>query len=74
MLFRSALLGASPGASISVQSMIEIIETCLIKKENSSDWKKKLKKMIPSYGIDLTKNPTLLRKIRFQNQKILGIN
>ena len=70
----AALLGASPGASISVQSMIEIIETCLIKKENSSDWKKKLKKMIPSYGIDLTKNPTLLRKIRFQNQKILGIN
>jgi malate dehydrogenase (quinone) len=70
----AALLGASPGASISVQSMIEIIETCFIKKENSSDWKKKLKKIIPSYGIDLTKNPTLLRKIRFQNQKILGIN
>ena len=69
----AALLGASPGASISVQSMIDVVEKCLIKKEKLSSWKSKIKKMIPSYGLDLEKNPTLLKKIRSTNQKILGI-
>ena len=70
----AALLGASPGASISVKSMIEVAERCLLNKNKSDDWKKKIKKMIPSYGIDLNKNPSLLRKIRSRNQKTLGIN
>jgi malate dehydrogenase (quinone) len=70
----AALLGASPGASISVQSMIEVVEKCLIKKERLNIWKSKIKKMIPSYGVDLAQNPTLLKKIRSRNQKILGIN
>ena len=70
----ATLLGASPGASISVKSMIEVAERCLLNKNKSDDWKKKIKKMIPSYGIDLNKNPSLLRKIRSRNQKTLGIN
>ena len=70
----AALLGASPGASISVQSMIHVVEKCLIKKERLSSWKSKIKKMIPSYDLDLEKNPKLLKKIRSTNQKILGIN
>jgi len=69
----AALLGASPGASISVQSMIEVIEKCFLKKENSIAWKNKIKKMIPSYGVDLVKNPRLLKKIRSHNQRTLGI-
>ena len=69
----AALLGASPGASISVQSMIEIIEKCFLKEENSIAWKNKIKKMIPSYGVDLVKNPRLLKKIRSHNQRTLGI-
>jgi malate dehydrogenase (quinone) len=68
-----ALLGASPGASISVQSMIEVIEKCFLKKENSIAWKNKIKEMIPSYGADLVKNPALLKKIRSNNERILGI-
>ena len=70
----AALLGASPGASISVKSMIEVTERCLLHKSKSNNWKKKIKKMIPSYEIDLNKNPSLLRKIRSRNQKTLGIN
>jgi len=69
----AALLGASPGASISVQSMIEVIEKCFLNKENSIAWKNKIKKMIPSYGVDLVKNPRLLKKIRSHNQRTLGI-
>jgi malate dehydrogenase (quinone) len=69
----AALLGASPGASISVQSMIDVVEKCLIKKRKLSTWKNKIRKMIPSYEVDLVKNPKLLKKIRSQNQEILGI-
>jgi len=53
--------------------MLDVVEKCLIKKKKLSTWKGKIKKMIPSYGVDLVKNPTLLKKIRAQNQKILGI-
>jgi malate dehydrogenase (quinone) len=70
----AALLGASPGASIAVKSMIEVIENCFLTKKNSITWKNKIKKMIPSYGVDLVKNPTLLKKIRSLNQRTLGIN
>ena len=69
----AALLGASPGASISVKSIIDVIENYLTNKKKRNIWKSKIKKMIPSYGIDLVKNPTLLKKIRSNNQKILGI-
>ena len=69
----AALLGASPGASISVKSMIEVIEKCLINKKKKGVWESAIRKMIPSYGIDLVKNPTLLKKIRSDNQKTLGI-
>ena len=69
----AALLGASPGASISVKSMIDVIEKCLMNKKRQNVWQSKIKKMIPSYGVDLVKNTTLLKKIRSDNQKILGI-
>ena len=49
----SALLGASPGASVCVHIVLEVIKKCfpvLCKKE---DAKKKLKQMIPSYDVRL---------------------
>ena len=70
----AALLGASPGASISVKSMIEVIEKCFLHQKKLTTWKIKLKKIIPSYGVDLVKNPKLLKKIRSDNQRALGIN
>jgi malate dehydrogenase (quinone) len=69
----AALLGASPGASISVHSMIKVIEKCFLTKKNSTAWKNKIKKMIQSYGVDLVKNPRLLKKIRTDHQRNLGI-
>jgi malate dehydrogenase (quinone) len=70
----AALLGASPGASISVHSMINIIERCFLNKKNSRQWKAKIRHMIPSYGLDLARNSGLLKKIRANNEKILGLN
>ncbi len=67
----AALLGASPGASVSASSMLDIVENCFIAKNSKS--KSKLKKIFPSYGIRLNQNPSLLKKIRDQYQKILKL-
>ncbi|MCT7359460.1 MAG: malate dehydrogenase (quinone) [Thalassobium sp.] len=59
----AALLGASPGASVSVQAMIEVLERCF-KDKMQSEWKARLKEIIPSYGEDLKTNADLLNSIR----------
>jgi malate dehydrogenase (quinone) len=60
----AALLGASPGASTSVQAMIEVIERCFRQRMKSADWKHKMKEMIPSYGESLDQNVKLLHEVR----------
>lgn len=60
----AALLGASPGASTSVQAMIAVIERCFSSRVQSAGWQKKLKTMILSYGESLDENETLLNLVR----------
>ena len=60
----ASLLGASPGASTSVQAMIEVIERCFKQRMKSADWKHKMKEMIPSYGESLDENVKLLHEVR----------
>ena len=60
----AALLGASPGASTSVQAMIEVIERCFRQRMKSTDWKHKMKEMVPSYGESLDENVRLLHQVR----------
>ena len=60
----AALLGASPGASTSVQAMIEVIERCFRQRMKSADWKHKMKEMVPSYGELLDENVRLLHQVR----------
>jgi len=69
----SALLGASPGASTAVETMIKVIETCFSNELESPEWQAKMKRMIPSYQESLKVNPELLKKVREQNLKILGL-
>ena len=67
----AALLGASPGASVSAASMLEIVEKCFLK--GNQQYKKKLKKIFPSYGIKLNENPGKLQKVRNTYRKILKL-
>jgi malate dehydrogenase (quinone) len=60
----AALLGASPGASTSVQAMIEVVERCFKQRMKSADWKHKMKEMIPSYGEALDEDVALLHEVR----------
>ena len=69
----AALLGASPGASISVQAMIEVIERCFKKQIKTEAWKNKMKDMVPSYGVSLDEDVELLHSIRRSTRKILGL-
>ena len=65
----AALLGASPGASVSVQAMINVVERCFGHQLNSAGWQKKIRQLIPSYGESLIENTNLLKRIR---QRTLG--
>ncbi len=60
----ATLLGASPGASTSVQAMVEVIERCFASRMHSAEWKQKMKEMIPSYGESLDENVDLLHAVR----------
>jgi len=67
----AALLGASPGASVSAASMLEIIQKCFLGR--NQHYEKKLKKIFPSYGIKLNDYPSKLQKIRNSYRKILKL-
>ena len=70
----AALLGASPGASISVLAMLSVIERCFSSQVKTLDWQKKLKELVPSYGESLIENADLLAKVRQRNLDILKLN
>lgn len=59
----AALLGASPGASVSVSLMVDVIKDCLPELLESSEGAAVMKQMIPSFGIDL-KDPTAVDTFR----------
>lgn len=59
----AALLGASPGASTSVEAMLNILQRCFGQMQ-SADWRKKLETMIPAYGQSLINDADLLHTVR----------
>lgn len=68
----AALLGASPGASVATQAMIEVLEKCFAFKMEAS-WKHRLKLLVPSYGESLIDDAELLREIRQLTLSTLGL-
>lgn len=51
----SCLLGASPGASVSVNIVLEVVKSCFPHLLNSSEGQARMKAMIPTYDLDLKK-------------------
>ena len=60
----AALLGASPGASILVPIILEVIEKCFSEQLASDEWQAKIKEIIPSYGISIVSDQALFMSIR----------
>ncbi|PKO47064.1 MAG: malate dehydrogenase (quinone) [Betaproteobacteria bacterium HGW-Betaproteobacteria-22] len=69
----AALLGASPGASVSVQAMLSVIERCFKQQLQTQDWQQKLKTLIPSYGESLIDNKQLSSTVRKRNLATLKL-
>lgn len=69
----AALLGASPGASVSVQAMIDVIERCFAQRIKHKDWQQKMKTLVPSYGESLVDNAELLKQVRERTLTTLSL-
>ena len=59
----AALLGASPGASVSVQTMLDVLHRCFPQMQ-SAGWQEQLRAMIPSYGRSLAEDAALAAQVR----------
>lgn len=69
----AALLGASPGASIAANAMIDVLERCFGERMKSREWQEKMKEMVPSYGQSLIEDAELLQAIRQRTLTTLGL-
>ncbi len=69
----AALLGASPGASTAVSIMVTLMERCFADQLNTPEWQEKMKKMIPSYGQQLSGNAELTASVRSQTTAVLKL-
>ncbi|MCU1580388.1 MAG: malate:quinone oxidoreductase [Rhodoglobus sp.] len=68
----AGLLGASPGASTAVPIMLGLVEKCF--PDRIEGWKAELKRMIPSYGTQLSDDPAAAAATIKRTAKILSIN
>ena len=69
----AALLGASPGASVSAQAMLDVISRCFAQELRQQEWQSKLKQLIPSYGKSLIEDADLLNGIRQHTHSTLKL-
>ncbi|MBF0753900.1 malate dehydrogenase (quinone) [Jeotgalicoccus nanhaiensis] len=67
----AALLGASPGASVCVDAMLELLSRAF--PEDFGLWQDKIKEMIPTYGISLSDNPDLFKEMNERTTDTLGL-
>jgi len=69
----AALLGASPGASMTAKIMIEIVEECFSEKLGKEAITAKIKEMVPSYQQSLIEDEALLSSIRERTLSVLSL-
>ena len=70
----SALLGASPGASVSTQVMLECIERCLPQLFESDEAKERMSDMIPNWNNDLKLNTARSRYLEIHEKAMADLN
>lgn len=69
----AALLGASPGASVTVSIMLNLIERCFGEQARSAEWSSKLKEIFPAREKALQDDAELYRQISRQSDARLGL-
>jgi malate dehydrogenase (quinone) len=68
----AGLLGASPGASVSVSVMLDVLKKCF--PTNMASWQPQLEKMIPSFGTLLSAKPAAAKKSLAATAKVLELS
>jgi malate dehydrogenase (quinone) len=67
----AGLLGASPGASVSVSVMLDVLQR--MAPDDFPTWTKAIKELIPTFGKDLNENAELAKKTMKQTAKSLNL-
>ena len=72
----SALLGASPGASVSVNIVFEVIKSCFPHLLSTPEGKARMKAMIPTYDVDIKKpeHAAFFEEHHARAFRVLGLN
>ncbi len=69
----AALLGASPGASTSVDIMVTLLKKCFPEQMATVQWQSRMKEMIPSYDQQLSDSKKLTNTVRKASSTTLGL-
>jgi malate dehydrogenase (quinone) len=71
----SALLGASPGASVSVSVMLDVVKSCLSHLLESKEGASEIRRMIPTWDEDLTHSfsEERFRQVNHDVDELLGL-
>lgn len=69
----AALLGASPGASVTVSIMLNLIERCFAEQAKSAAWAGKLQEIFPARESELESDAALYRSVAEQTSRALQL-
>lgn len=69
----AALLGASPGASVTVSIMLDLIERCFPEQLRSAEWSSKLGEIFPAREKVLETDPAAYREVTAMVDQRLGL-
>lgn len=67
----AGLLGASPGASTAVPIMLDVLAKCF--PDRIAGWEPELRRLIPTYGTQLSSDPATAAAVMSETAKELGI-
>lgn len=67
----AGLLGGSPGASTAVPAMLDVLQRCFADRYHS--WLPALKEMVPSLGVELSREPALFDEVFSWGTKALRL-
>lgn len=69
----AALLGASPGASVTVSIMLDLIQRCFGEQVKSAQWSNKLNEIFPAMGKVLASDAERYREVQARSDALLQL-
>ena len=70
----AALLGASPGASVTVSIMLDLIRRCFPEQAKSDDWRSKLDQIFPAMADVLSSDAARYHEVQTQSNQRLQLD